>query len=232
MKISIIVPAFNEEQFLGKTLAQIKAAAGALANTGWETELIVCDNNSTDRTAEIARAAGANVVLQRTYADATLWAAAPDDAAVYGDIGSAPLLQRFDGHAWTTVAVPPGIERVAAYDRTSQGNERIFAYTGKALSMFERASGAAPWQPITLPTLTLGDEVHEVWLANDDAWLLVWPGPDACRRERDSCASCAHVGDRGACALSAPKEGEKESLSINLFEENNGLCSPLTVMAV
>src|SRR5664280_1189894 len=64
MKISIIVPAFNEEQFLGKTLAQIKAAASALANTGWETELIVCDNNSTDRTAEIARAAGANVVFE------------------------------------------------------------------------------------------------------------------------------------------------------------------------
>ena len=42
MKISIIVSAFNEEQFLGKTLAQIKAAAGALANTGWGTELIVC----------------------------------------------------------------------------------------------------------------------------------------------------------------------------------------------
>jgi glycosyltransferase involved in cell wall biosynthesis len=64
MKISIIVPAFNEEQFLGKTLAQIKAAAGALANIGWETELIVCDNNSTDRTADIARAAGANVVFE------------------------------------------------------------------------------------------------------------------------------------------------------------------------
>src|SRR6185436_17633284 len=64
MKISVIVPAFNEEQFLEKTLAQIKAAAGALANTGWGTELIVCDNNSTDRTAEIARAAGAKVVFE------------------------------------------------------------------------------------------------------------------------------------------------------------------------
>lgn len=64
MKISIIVPAFNEEQFLGKTLAQIKAATSALANTGWGTELIVCDNNSTERTAEIAQAAGANVVFE------------------------------------------------------------------------------------------------------------------------------------------------------------------------
>jgi glycosyltransferase involved in cell wall biosynthesis len=42
MKISIIVPAFNEEQFLEETLAHIKAAASALANAGWGTELIVC----------------------------------------------------------------------------------------------------------------------------------------------------------------------------------------------
>jgi len=31
---------------------------------GWASELIVCDNNSTDRTAEIARAAGATVVFE------------------------------------------------------------------------------------------------------------------------------------------------------------------------
>jgi glycosyltransferase involved in cell wall biosynthesis len=31
---------------------------------GWSSELIVCDNNSTDRTAEIARAAGARVVFE------------------------------------------------------------------------------------------------------------------------------------------------------------------------
>ena len=59
VKISIVVPAFNEEKMLGETLAQIKSAGGAFAQIGWETELIVCDNNSTDRTAEIARAAGA-----------------------------------------------------------------------------------------------------------------------------------------------------------------------------
>jgi glycosyltransferase involved in cell wall biosynthesis len=64
LQISIIVPAFNEEHLLGKSLVQIKAAAGAFAGRGWETELIVCDNNSTDRTAAIARAAGALVVFE------------------------------------------------------------------------------------------------------------------------------------------------------------------------
>ena len=64
MKISIVVPAFNEERLLGESLAQIKSAAHAFAQRGWDFELIVCDNNSTDRTAEIARAAGATIVFE------------------------------------------------------------------------------------------------------------------------------------------------------------------------
>lgn len=64
MKISIVIPAFNEERLLGASLAEIKSAATAFRQRGWEVELIVCDNNSTDRTAEIARAAGAIVVFE------------------------------------------------------------------------------------------------------------------------------------------------------------------------
>ena len=64
VKISIVVPAFNEERLLGESLAQIKSAARAFAPRGWDFELIVCDNNSTDRTAEIARVAGATVVFE------------------------------------------------------------------------------------------------------------------------------------------------------------------------
>src|SRR5258706_12533982 len=64
MKISIVVPAFNEERLLGDSLAQIKSAAKAFAPLGWDWEMIGCDNNSTDHTAEIARAAGARVVFE------------------------------------------------------------------------------------------------------------------------------------------------------------------------
>ena len=64
MKISIVVPAFNEEKILGETLSCIQAASAAFTQAGWKSELIVCDNNSNDRTAEIARAAGATVVFE------------------------------------------------------------------------------------------------------------------------------------------------------------------------
>jgi glycosyltransferase involved in cell wall biosynthesis len=64
VKISVIVPAFNEEKLLGASLAEINRAASAFLERGWGFELVVCDNNSTDRTADIARAAGAKVVFE------------------------------------------------------------------------------------------------------------------------------------------------------------------------
>jgi glycosyltransferase involved in cell wall biosynthesis len=64
LKISIIIPAFNEERLLGQTLREVQAALKSFTSPGWATELIVCDNNSTDRTAGIARDAGATVVFE------------------------------------------------------------------------------------------------------------------------------------------------------------------------
>ena len=64
MKVSVVVPAFNEERLLAGSLAVIREAMIAFAKEGWMRELIVCDNNSTDRTAEIAAAAGARFVFE------------------------------------------------------------------------------------------------------------------------------------------------------------------------
>lgn len=64
MKISIVIPAFNEEGLLAGSLREIQRALVAFTRLGWETELVVCDNNSTDRTAEIARRSGARVVFE------------------------------------------------------------------------------------------------------------------------------------------------------------------------
>ena len=64
MKISIIIPAYNEERLLGETLQRVTASAARFPQRGWEVELIVCDNNSSDRTGEIARTAGARVVFE------------------------------------------------------------------------------------------------------------------------------------------------------------------------
>lgn len=64
MKISVIIPAFNEERLLGESLREVRRAMAVFTGRGWEAEVIVCDNNSTDRTPEIAREAGAQVVFE------------------------------------------------------------------------------------------------------------------------------------------------------------------------
>jgi glycosyltransferase involved in cell wall biosynthesis len=60
LRISVVVPAFNEERLLAGSLAAIREAMSVFN----DAELIVCDNNSTDRTAQIARSAGAKVVFE------------------------------------------------------------------------------------------------------------------------------------------------------------------------
>lgn len=64
MKLSIIIPAFNEQKLLPATLESVFTAAQTVSARRWEYEVIVCDNNSTDGTAEIASARGAQVVFE------------------------------------------------------------------------------------------------------------------------------------------------------------------------
>nr|WP_045113600.1 glycosyltransferase family 2 protein [Microscilla marina] len=55
--IIVIIPAYNEEASIAKVIADIPK--------GLAEEVIVVNNNSTDRTAEMAQAAGATVLNQR-----------------------------------------------------------------------------------------------------------------------------------------------------------------------
>jgi cellulose synthase/poly-beta-1,6-N-acetylglucosamine synthase-like glycosyltransferase len=58
---TFVLPAYNEEHHLGSTLTALR---GALDSLACSAEIIVVDNASTDRTAEVARAHGARVVLE------------------------------------------------------------------------------------------------------------------------------------------------------------------------
>lgn len=64
--IRVVIPALNEERSLAKVLAEIPP--------DWVREVVVVDNGSSDRTAEVARACGATVLAQpeRGYGAACL----------------------------------------------------------------------------------------------------------------------------------------------------------------
>jgi glycosyltransferase involved in cell wall biosynthesis len=61
LNYSVIIPAFNEEEYLPTTLACLQESMHKLKEHG---ELIVVDNNSNDRTAEIAREYGARLIFE------------------------------------------------------------------------------------------------------------------------------------------------------------------------
>jgi glycosyltransferase involved in cell wall biosynthesis len=100
VKISIVVPAFNEERLISETLRHIRNAMEAFSRVDWESELIVCDNNSTDRTAQLARTEGAIVVFepinQIARARNTGAAATTGDWLVFIDGDSRPSVGLFE----------------------------------------------------------------------------------------------------------------------------------------
>lgn len=64
MHLSIIIPAFNEERLIEACLQSVSVSVAANARPDFTSEVIVADNNSTDKTAELAEKAGAQVVFE------------------------------------------------------------------------------------------------------------------------------------------------------------------------
>ena len=58
MKLSVIIPALNEECYLGGTISALRTNS----RSGGPYEIIVCDTGSSDRTAEVASGSGAVLV--------------------------------------------------------------------------------------------------------------------------------------------------------------------------
>lgn len=58
-KIAVLIPCYNEEKTIEKVVSDVRAALP-------EAAVYVYDNNSTDRTAELARSAGA--LIRQEYA--------------------------------------------------------------------------------------------------------------------------------------------------------------------
>ena len=130
MRISVVIPAFNEEKLLPAALAAIRGAATAFEQRGWTWECVVCDNNSTDGTAACAREAGAIVVFEPVNQigrarDAGA-RAATGDWLVFIDADSTPSPALFAAIAdqitagralggWSTVELELGTPRYARF---------------------------------------------------------------------------------------------------------------------
>ncbi|MDO9356590.1 MAG: glycosyltransferase family 2 protein [Solirubrobacteraceae bacterium] len=125
LTVSVVIPCLNEEENI---TACVEQALGAIQAAGLDGEVLVADNNSTDRSAELAAAAGARVVHvpERGYGAAYLggFAAARGTYIVMGD---ADLTYDFN-------EVPNFVERLAGGADMVMGNR-----------MNNIAPGAMPW---------------------------------------------------------------------------------------
>lgn len=99
MKVSFVIPALNEEGIVGKTIKSIPV--DEIEEAGYDVEIIVVNNNSTDNTAQEAKDAGATVFLEknRGYGNAYIrgFKEATGDIIIMGDAdGTYPLKQSMD----------------------------------------------------------------------------------------------------------------------------------------
>jgi len=133
--VSVVVPARNEEGFLGRCLDSILAQDYPAERM----EVIVVENGSTDRTPEIAAAHAARDARVRVIrSEATNQAAAMNDGIVgaHGDV-----VARVDAHSWIPrdyVSIA-----VAALDRHPDAAGVGGPFTPAAETLVERVSGMA-----------------------------------------------------------------------------------------
>ena len=134
---SVVIPALNEEKTVGIC---VKKAIKAMSDLGIEGEVIVADNGSTDRTEEVALAAGAKVVkaTERGYG-ATYRQGIPHALGEYIIVGDADDSYNFE-------EIAPFIEKLnEGYD---------FVIGNRFKGKIEK--GAMPWlhRYIGTPILT------------------------------------------------------------------------------
>jgi len=63
LKVSIVIPAMNEERGIGKTIDAIDK--DYFDSKHWDLEILIIDGNSKDKTRDIAASKGARVILEK-----------------------------------------------------------------------------------------------------------------------------------------------------------------------
>ncbi len=131
-QISVVIPCLNEEEAVGRVVEQ---ALEGIGRSGRPGEVIVVDNASTDRSAEVAAAHGARVVSEqrRGYGSAYLagLSAAQGEYVVMGDADETYPLQE----------LAPFVDRLEQGDDLVIGSRFAGTIHGDAMPFLNRFVG-------------------------------------------------------------------------------------------
>ncbi|MEW6325424.1 MAG: glycosyltransferase [Nitrospirota bacterium] len=175
MRLSVIIPAYNEAAYIGRLLASLEAARLQLG-AEHQAELIVVDNGSTDATAAIARSHGATVVAEaerRISAARNAGArAARGDVLIFIDadnVASPNLLSAIEESMASGRYVGGGVKNVWP-DRWSTGIALTYAFfwvffraLGLSAGVIFAARGAFDAVGGFDPALYAGEDAKIVW---------------------------------------------------------------------
>ena len=132
-RIAVLVPCFNEEAAIDKVVKDFRAALPAAA-------IFVFDNNSTDKTAEIARAAGAKVfeekhrgkgfVVRRMFADvdADIYVLVDGDATYDAPSARRMIERLIDGQLDMVVGIRVDKDKIAYRTGHRAGNRILSGF--------------------------------------------------------------------------------------------------------
>ena len=131
-EITVVIPCLNEEEAVGKVVDQ---ALEGIRRSGRTGEVLVVDNGSTDRSAEVAGAHGARVVTERRRGYGSAYLTGLEDARgeyiVMGDAdGTYPLQE-----------LGPFVDRLEAGDDLVMGSRFKGTIHGDAMPFLNRFVG-------------------------------------------------------------------------------------------
>jgi glycosyltransferase involved in cell wall biosynthesis len=161
--LTVVIPALNEAENIPHVIAAVPLAQ--LRDAGWDTEIVIVDNASTDDTGKIAADLGARVVFQPERGYGNAYRAGFD--AVDSDViatGDADRTYPFD-------ALPKLLRHLEARDVEFLSTDRLHAANRKAMKASHFLANH------TLSAISRGLFEHEMRDSQSGMWIFrsyVW----------------------------------------------------------
>jgi hypothetical protein len=168
LKVSIVIPAMNEERGIGKTIDAVNKKY--FTKMKWNLETIVIDGNSKDKTREIATSKGAQVILEarKGYGRAykTGLAHATGDIIVTGDADATYPFNTI--HEYIQLLINENLDFITT--------DRFAALKHGSMSLKHRFGNLTlAWTLRILYLINIRDSQSGMWIIKRDALSKIQP---------------------------------------------------------